>query len=412
MSKLEELINELCPNGVEYKALNEFGTMIRGSGLQKSDFTDNGVGCVHYGQIYTYYGLYTYNTKSFVSAELAGKLKKVNTGDLIIAVTSENLEDVCKCMAWLGEDEIVTGGHSAIFKHKQNPKYLAYYFQTSEFFNKKKKIAQGTKVIEISPKKLESIKIPLPPLEIQQEIVRILDNLTDSTEKIKTKLQEEITARKKQYEYYRNRLLNLSEKEPFIELGDIAEFKYGYTDKAKDKGEARFIRITDIGNDCKLKETDCKYVNLNEESQQYLLEKDDLLMARTGATYGKTMLYDDCENSAIYASFLIRIRFPQKEVDPRYYWHFSQSDLYWYQADRLVNKAGQPQFNANVLKLVKLQVPSLNEQEKIVCILDRYNSIYNEIIKKISDEIEATQKQYEYYRDKLLSFKELKKEGV
>ena len=86
--------------------------------------------------------------------------------------------------------------------------------------------------------------------------------------------------------------------------------------------------------------------------------------------------------------------------------------MYWYQADRLVNKAGQPQFNANVLKLVKLQVPSLNEQEKIVCILDRYNSIYNEIIKKISDEIEARQKQYEYYRDKLLSFKELKKEGV
>lgn len=163
MSKLEELIAELCPDGVEYKALSEFGTMIRGNDLQKKDFTETGIGCIHYGQIYTYYGAFAHETKTFVSPELAKKLKKVNNGDLVIAVTSENVEDVCKCVAWLGDEEIVTGGHSAIFKHNQEPKYLSYYFQTADFFAQKRKIANGTKVIEVSPQKLERIVIPLPP---------------------------------------------------------------------------------------------------------------------------------------------------------------------------------------------------------------------------------------------------------
>ena len=120
-NKIEKLIATLCPNGVEYKGLGEIGTFTRGSGLQKKDFTESGVGCIHYGQIYTYYGIQANRTKSFVSEELAGTLKKVNKNNLIIACTSENIEDVCKAVVWLGDEEIVTGGHSTIFKHDQNP---------------------------------------------------------------------------------------------------------------------------------------------------------------------------------------------------------------------------------------------------------------------------------------------------
>lgn len=199
MSRLDELIAELCPDGVEYKELGEIGELIRGAGLQKKDFVDNGVGCIHYGQIYTYYGTFADKTKSFVNEELAKSLKKVNFGDIVIAITSENVEDVCKCVAWLGDDEIVTGGHAAIFKHSQNPKYIAYYFQTQDFFRQKKKIATGTKVIEVSPAKLAKIKIPVPPLQVQREIVRILDNFA------------ELTARRQQYEYYRDLLLTFNE---------------------------------------------------------------------------------------------------------------------------------------------------------------------------------------------------------
>jgi len=149
MNKIDALIAEHCPDGVEFLELGEFGELIRGNGLPKTDFVESGVGCIHYGQIYTHFGLFAYKTKTFVSPELSEKLKKVQKNDLIIATTSENLEDVCKTVVWMGEDEIVTGGHATIFKHKQNAKYLAYYFQTQYFFDQKKKYARGTKVIEI-----------------------------------------------------------------------------------------------------------------------------------------------------------------------------------------------------------------------------------------------------------------------
>lgn len=124
MNKLDALIAELCPQGVERKRLGDIGVVVRGNGLQKKDFTESGVGCIHYGQIYTYYGTCAYKTKSFVSHELAEKLQKVNKGDLVIAVTSENVEDVGKCVVWLGDEQIVTGAHAAIFKHNQDPNML------------------------------------------------------------------------------------------------------------------------------------------------------------------------------------------------------------------------------------------------------------------------------------------------
>ena len=126
--------------------MSEFGELVRGNGLQKSDFVEDGVGCIHYGQIYTFYGTSTKTTKSFVTEQTASKLRKVYPTDLIITNTSENIEDVCKTVAWLGEEEIVTGGHATIFRHKQNPKYLCYYMQTEHFFKDKKKFAKGAKV--------------------------------------------------------------------------------------------------------------------------------------------------------------------------------------------------------------------------------------------------------------------------
>ena len=207
MSKLEEMIRELCPGGVERKRLGDIGTIIRGNGLQKKDFTENGVGCIHYGQIYTYYGTCAYKTKSFVSPELAEKLQKVNKGDLVIAVTSENVEDVGKAVVWLGNEQIVTGAHAAVFKHNQDPKYVAYWFQTADFYSQKVKIAQGTKVIDLAPQKLEDVTMPIPPLPVQCEIVRILDNFAELTTELTEKLTAELTERKKQFEYYRDTLL-------------------------------------------------------------------------------------------------------------------------------------------------------------------------------------------------------------
>lgn len=132
---------------VEWKTLGEVGEFIRGNGLQKKDFTETGVGCIHYGQIYTHYGISAVETKSFVSPKLAYKLKKAKKGDLIIAATSENVEDVCKAVAWLGDDEIAISGDAFIFTHNQNSKYISYFFQSIFFNDQKVKFTTGTKVI-------------------------------------------------------------------------------------------------------------------------------------------------------------------------------------------------------------------------------------------------------------------------
>ena len=187
--------------------LGDIGSIVRGNGLQKRDFTEDGVGCIHYGQIYTKYGMVAEKTISFVEESLADKLRKVEKGDIIFAVTSENIEDLCKCVAWLGEEEIVTGGHTAILKHNQNSKFLAYYFQTEGFHSQKRKLATGTKVIDITATKLEEILIPLPPLEEQQRIVNILDRFDKLCNDISEGLPAEIEARQKQYEYFREKLL-------------------------------------------------------------------------------------------------------------------------------------------------------------------------------------------------------------
>ena len=102
MSKLERLIQQYCPDGVEYVPLSSIGTIKRGNGLQKKDFVKTGIGCIHYGQIYTKFGLFTDKTLTYVDKELAEHLLHIEKGDLVIACTSENVEDVCKAVAWLG----------------------------------------------------------------------------------------------------------------------------------------------------------------------------------------------------------------------------------------------------------------------------------------------------------------------
>ena len=195
MSRLEELIAELCPNGVEYKNLGEIATISRGGNLQKKDFRSDGVPCIHYGQIYTRYGLFAGKTFTFISEDCAKKQKLAYPNDIVMAVTSENIEDICKCVAWLGDEAVAVSGHTAIIHHNQNAKYLVYYFHTQMFATQKRKLVHGTKVMEVTPDTLKAVTIPVPPLEVQSEIVKILDNFT------------ELTARKKQYEYYRDKLL-------------------------------------------------------------------------------------------------------------------------------------------------------------------------------------------------------------
>lgn len=198
-------------NDVKIMTLGEIGTFVRGSGLQKKDLTTQGIPAIHYGQIYTYYGTYAKKTKSFVSQEFALKARKAKHGDLIIATTSENDEDVCKAVAWLGDEDIAVSSDACFYAHTMNPKYIAYYFQTELFQSQKRKFITGTKVRRVNAKDLAKIQIPLPPLFVQREIVEILDKFDTLCNSISEGLPKEMELRRKQYEYYRNQLLTFAQ---------------------------------------------------------------------------------------------------------------------------------------------------------------------------------------------------------
>ena len=193
--------------GFAFVKLSDIATISRGGSFQKKDFCEIGVPCIHYGQIYTRYGVHTDKTIKFISEAIAKKQKKAVTNDVIMAVTSENVEDVCKSVAWLGADEVAVSGHTAIIHHNQNAKYLSYFFHTTMFFTQKRTLAHGTKVIEVTPDKLYDVIIPLPTLEEQERIVSILDRFDAICNDLTSGLPAEIEARQKQYEYYRDKLL-------------------------------------------------------------------------------------------------------------------------------------------------------------------------------------------------------------
>lgn len=200
----------VCFAGVEWKKLGDIGTFENGTGMPKSLFKKNGsVGAIHYGHIYTKYNLFVDKPIVQVSEDDIERLKKVNFGDLVIAKTSENVDDVMKTVAYLGDKVAVTGGHAAIFRHDQNPKYLSYVFNGADYLLKQKnKFARGVKVIELSTVEMEKIKIPLPSLIVQNYVVSILDKFDKLVNDINEGLPKEIELRQKQYEYYRERLLN------------------------------------------------------------------------------------------------------------------------------------------------------------------------------------------------------------
>jgi type I restriction enzyme, S subunit len=287
------------------------------------------------------------------------------------------------------------------------PKYFYHFIKTVDLMS----LDTGSGRPSLTQAILNKIQIPIPcpdnpekSLAIQAEIVRILDTFTALTDELTDELTAELTDRKKQYNYYRDRSLSFEKGEvEWKTLGEIGEFTYGYAAKAQDSGDARFVRITDVNINGKLIATNSKYVDISGENERYLLKKDDLLMARTGATYGKTMIFEE-DYPAIYAGFLIKLSFDERVITPKFYWHFAQSSFFWDQANRLVSGGGQPQFNANVLKDVKILIPSLEEQARIVSLLDKFDTITASISEGLPREIALRQKQYEYYRDLLLTF--------
>ncbi|HAW0937952.1 restriction endonuclease subunit S [Escherichia coli] len=408
MSGLNFLNKLLDGVDVEWLSLGELGDFIRGNGLQKKDFVESGFPAIHYGQIYTRYGLSADKTFTYVLPELANKLRKAQKNDLLLATTSENDEDVVKPLAWLG-DNVAISGDMMLFRHEQNVKYLAYFFQSEIFQTQKMKYITGAKVRRVSSGDLSKIKIPIPcsnnpekSLAIQSEIVRILDKFTALT----AELTAELNMRKKQYNYYRDQLLSFKEGEvewkALGEIGEVRMCKRILKSQTSSEGEIPFYKIGTFG-----KEPD-SYISrklFNEFKEKYSYPKVGEVLISASGTIGRTIIFDGRE-SYFQDSNIVWIENNEKIVLNKYLFYFYKIAKWGISEGGTIKRL----YNDNLRKLM-IPVPfpdsperSLVEQQKIVKLLDKFDALTNSITEGLPREIELRQKQYEYYRDLLFSF--------
>ena len=405
MSKLHELIAQLCPNGVPYRPLGEIATITRGGSLQKKDLRNAGVPAFHYGQIYTRYGVSARETFSYVTPEVAKRQRMAQPNNLVMAVTSENVEDVCKCVAWLGKEAAAVSGDAVIIHHEQSAKFLSYYFQSLSFFEQKQKFAYGTKVIRVSPESLRRIRIPVPPRAVQEEIARILDGFTA----LEAELEAELEARKKQYAYWRERLLSFTDAEgkiprglrqtdrqtdpvQWMTLGEICVVTRGRV-ISKD-----FIRDNPGIYPVFSSQTDTDgvlgFISSYDYTGTYLTWTTD------GANAG-SVFYRNGQFSITNVCGLIRLTTTHANL--RYLYHY----LKLYAPTYVSRGMGNPKLMSNVMKRIPIPLPPLAEQERIVGVLDRFEALCGDLGDGLPREIALRREQMAYWRERLLAFREL-----
>lgn len=196
---------------VAWRPMGEVGTFIRGRRFTKNDIVESGVPSIHYGEIYTHYGVGATSVITHVRTELAPSLRFAQPGDVVIAAVGETVEDVAKAVAWLGDVPVAIHDDTFLFRHELNPKFVSYFLQTPAFHLQKSRHVARAKVKRLSGESLAKIEMPVPCLDEQARIVSILDKFDALVSDLSVGLPAELTARRKQYEYYRDRLLTFEE---------------------------------------------------------------------------------------------------------------------------------------------------------------------------------------------------------
>lgn len=417
MSRLADLIAQLCPDGVEYRALGDVGVFVRGGGLQKADFVEAGMPCVHYGQIHTRFGTSTTTAISSVSEAQFARLKHAEYGDLLIATTSEDDEAVGKATAWLGDGEVAISGDMFYYRHNLEPKYVSYFFASSSFQEQKRPYLTGAKVRRIADKGLSRIQIPVPPVEIQREIVRILDQFTT----LEAELEAELEARRTQYEHYRNHLLSMTALKQRCgeiavrKLGEVGVFYGGLTGKTKadfvDSPDASaFVTYKEIYSRIEIERIPVGRVQVADKEKQLTLQYGDVLFtgsSENSEEVGMTAVVTSEFSERVYLnSFSICFRWSEELFDPGYAKHMFNSPEIRREIQRCAS--GVTRFNLSKKRMEKISVPvpPLEVQHEIMRVLDDFDALVNDIASGLPAEIAARRAQYDYYRDRLLSFPE------
>ena len=278
-------------------------------------------------------------------------------------------------------------------KHEQDPKYLSYALATTSAQAQKSRGKVKSKVVHSSVPAIKEICVPVPPLEVQQEIVRILDHFTALTAELNDKLTAELTARKKQYAYYRDELFRTAKDADIYFLNEISENcdnqRKPVTSGNRIAGEYPYYGASGIVD----------YVD------DYIFDGDYLLISEDGANLlaRSTPIAFSISGKNWVNNHAHVLRFDTYETRRYIEIYLNSIDLSPY-----ITGGAQPKLNQKNLNKIPIPLPSPDEQRRIVSILDRFDALCNDLTSGLPAEIEARKKQYEYYRDKLLAFKELR----
>ena len=368
MSKINQLIQNHCPAGVEYKKLEDVLTIKNGRDYKQ--FGDGDVPVYGSGGIMTYINTAVYDKPS-VLIPRKGSLDKLYYVDTPF---------------WNVDTIFYTDIDTSLVE----PKYIYYYLegQHLERLNKAGGVPSLTQAV------LNKVQLPVPPLEVQREIVRILDNFTSLT----AELQAELQARKKQYEYYRDELLKPQKKIPMVTLGEIGRVrmcKRILKEQTNSIGDVPFYKIGTFG-----KKADAFITQelFEEYKKKYSYpEKGDILISCSG-TIGRTIIFDG-KPSYFQDSNIVWLEHDETKVLNKYLMYCYSRQPWKISTGGTISRL----YNDNILK-AKIPVPSLNVQKRLVEVLDNFEKICSDLNIGLPAEIEARQKQYEYYRDALLSF--------
>lgn len=396
MSELEVLIKELCPNGVEYKPLwsvtiwdKRFNSVDRKKQPQVISYNyllaaDLFALQQENGNVFL---LSTGEQTGWTTEESAGN--NIHEGE-VVTIPWGKSRAVTDCIKYYkgkfvtADNRIMTSNDSTILHNK----YLYYVIMSmgrliDTFY-------RGSGIKHPDMAKVLDLKIPLPPFPVQSEIVRILDNFTELTAKLTTELTAELTARKKQYEYYCNKLMTSSETTKWVQLCEIADIGTGSSNTNEGLEEGAFPF----------------YVRSQSPLRKNSYEFDEtaIITAGDGVGVGKVFHYVEGKYALHQRAYRIHINTP--DVLPKFYFYYMRNAFLSY-IEKTMFQGSVASIRRPMLNAFPVPVPTIDKQKQIVKTIDYFDALNNEISAGLTAEIEARQKQYEYYRDKLLTFKEL-----
>ncbi|RAZ54680.1 restriction endonuclease subunit S [Campylobacter hyointestinalis] len=393
MGKLDELINKLCPNGVEFKTLGELGKFYGGlTGKSKEDFNKGNAKFITYKNVYENLSL-KIDVEDRVNVGENEKQRTLEYGDIIFTGSSETSDEcgISSVLTQKTEEKLYLNSFCFFLrlndKNLLNPDFTKHLFRSSNLRYQIGKTASGVTRFNVSKKAMERVCIPVPPLEVQCEIVRILDNFT----LLSAELSAELSARQKQYNYYRDKLLNKIDEFEIKNLEDCCNILDN-----KRKPVTKSSRIS--GN--------IPYYGANgiqDYVSEYIFDGRFVLVGEDGSVVNQNgnPIVNWAEGK-IWVNNHAHI-IEETIVDLRYLYYYIQT----INVRELIH-GNIPKLNQRDFRKLRIKVPSKEKQKEITDILDRFDKLCNDLSEGLPAEIEARKKQYEYYRDKLLTFKELK----